>query len=75
VPGLGPVLAEIGQSVALTDPTRTDCPDWRQLSDAELDELLARWGDRLEASGLLIRLRGCSATDADKLVETSSTRV
>jgi hypothetical protein len=78
VPGLGPVLAEIGQRVAVTDPTRTDRPDWRQLSDAELDEQieqLVRWGDPLEASGLLIRLRGCSATEAHKLVETLSTRV
>ena len=78
VPGLGPVLAEIGQRVAVADPTRTDRPDWRQLSDAELDEQiehLVRWGDPLEASGLLIRLRGCSATEAHKLVETLSTRV
>jgi hypothetical protein len=78
VPGLGPVLAEIGQRVAVAEPTRTDRPDWRQLSDAELDEQiehLVRRGDPLEASGLLIRRRGCSATEAHKLVEMLSTRV
>jgi hypothetical protein len=78
VPGLGPVLAEIGQRVAVADPTRMDRPDWKQLSDAELDEQiehLVRWRDPLGASGLLIRLRGFSATDAHKLVEALSTRV
>jgi hypothetical protein len=78
VPGLGRVLAEIGQRVALAAPTRTDRPDWRQLSDAQLDEQIAqlvRWGDPLGASELLIRHRGCSATEAHKLVETLSTRV
>ena len=34
VPALGRVLAEIGQRVAVADPTRTDRPDWRELSGA-----------------------------------------
>jgi hypothetical protein len=62
----------------VADTTRTDRPDWRELSDAELDEqieLLVRWGDPLAASELLIRHRGCSATEAHKLVEELSTRV
>ena len=78
VPGLGRVLAEMGRRLAVADTTRTDRPDWRELSDAELDEqieLLVRWGDPLAASELLIRHRGCSATEAHKLVEELSTRV
>jgi hypothetical protein len=68
----------MGRRLAVADTTRTDRPDWRELNDAELDEqieLLVRWGDPLAASDLLIRHRGCSATEAHKLVEELSTRV
>jgi hypothetical protein len=78
VPGLGRVLAEMGQRLVVADTTRTDRPDWHQLSDAELDELieqLVRSGDSLQASGLLIRRRGCSATEAHVLVTALSSRV
>ena len=78
VPGLGRVLAEMGQRLVVAATTRTDRPEWRQLSDAELDELieqLVRCGDPLEASGLLKRLRGCSSTEAHVLVKELSTRV
>ncbi len=78
VPGLGRVLAEMGQRLVVADTTRTDRPDWRQLSDAELDELieqLVRSGDPLEAADLLIRRRGCSATEAHVLVTALSSRV
>ncbi len=77
VPGLGRVLAEIGRRVAVTDTTRTDRPNWHELSDGDLDELiehLVRCGDQLEA-GLLIRRRGCSSTEAHMLVTELSTRV
>jgi hypothetical protein len=76
-PGLRRVLAELGQRVAVADTTRTVRPDWRQLSDDELNEQieqLVRWGDTLEASDLLIKRRGCSATEAHKIVEDLSTR-
>jgi len=78
VPALGPVLAEIGRRVKVADPTRSDRPDWRDLNDAELDEQIAhlvRWGDSLEASGLLRRRCGCSATEAHMLLEDLATRV
>ena len=77
-PGLGRVLAELNSRVAVADTTRTDRPDWRQLTDAELDqqvEQLVRWGDPLGASELLMRRRGCSATEAHKLVGELSIRV
>ena len=78
VPGLGRVLDELGPYLKLADPTRTDRPLWYRLSEAELDELLAqlvRSGDRMEANDLLIRRRGCSATEAHKLVEDLNARV
>src|SRR5205823_1067858 len=71
VPGLGRVLDELSPHLQLADPTRTDRPRWDRLSEAELDELVAqlvRSGDSA-ASALLIRRRGCSATEAHKLVE------
>jgi hypothetical protein len=78
VPGLRRVLDELSPHLKLADPTRTDHPRWDRLSEAELDELLAqlvRSGDRIEASGLLIRRRGCSATEAHQLVEELDARV
>jgi hypothetical protein len=78
VPGLGRVLDELSPYIKLADPTRTDRPSWQQLSEAELDELLAqlvRSGDQLAASELLMRRRGCSATEAHDLVEELDTRV
>lgn len=71
-PPLQRVLDELGIHVALAEPARTDRPDWQQLSDAELDDLVAqmvRSGDRLEATQLLVRRRGCSTTEAHRLVE------
>src|SRR5262249_48196914 len=78
VPGLGRVLDELSPHLKLADPTGTDRPHWYRLSEAELDELLAqlvRSGDRLAASDLLIRRRGCSVTEAHKLVEELDARV
>jgi hypothetical protein len=78
VPGLGRVLDELSPYLKLADPTRTDRPSWHQLSEAELDALLAqliRSGDRMAANELLIRRRGCSATEAHKLVEELDERV
>jgi hypothetical protein len=78
VPGLGRVLDELGPYIKLADPTRTDRPLWYRLSEAELDDLLAqlvRSGDRIAARELLIRRRGCSPTEADKLVEELDARV
>jgi hypothetical protein len=65
------VLAEMSPRVTVTDTTRTDRPDWRRLSEAELDEqieLLVRCGDQWEAIGLLRRRRGCSTSEAFQLV-------
>src|SRR5262249_35046532 len=78
VPRLGRVLNELTPYSKLAGPTRTDRPHWYRLSEAELDELLAqlvRSGDRIAASDLLIRRRGCSATEAHKLVEELDARV
>jgi hypothetical protein len=78
VPGLARVLDELGPYVKLGDPTRTDRPQWYRLSEAELDDLLAqlvRSGDRLAAIDLLRRRRGCSATEAEKLVQELDARV
>ena len=62
----------------IDEPTRTDRAHWRQLSEAELDELVAqlvRSGENLEAGQLLIRRRGCSSTEAHKLVEEQANRI
>jgi hypothetical protein len=78
VPRLSRVLDELSRSVKVEEPTRTDRPHWLKLSDAELDELVAqlvRSGDDLEAGQLLIRRRGCSATEAHKLVEEQGRRI
>jgi hypothetical protein len=72
------VLEELSPHLELADPTRTDRPGWDRLSDAELDALLAqlvRCGDGMAASDLLIRCRGCSATEAHKRVEELEARV
>jgi hypothetical protein len=77
-PGLGRVLDELSRHLKLADPTRTDLPSWDRLSEGELDALVAqlvRSGDQIAASGLLIRCRGCSATEAHKLVMELDARV
>jgi hypothetical protein len=71
VPALDQVLAEVSQRAKVIGTTRTDRPDWRKLSEAELDEQveqLVRWGDELGASELLMRRRGYSSTEAHRLV-------
>ncbi len=78
VPGLGRVLDELSSYLKLTDPTRTDYPRWYQLSEAELDALVAklvRSGDPLEASRLLMCCRGWSATEAHKFLEELNAQV
>jgi len=77
-PGLDRVLARLRMHIELAEPTRTDRPNWLQLSDAELAELIAqlvRSGDPIAATQLLIHRRGCSATEAHKLVEELDTKV
>jgi hypothetical protein len=77
VPALGQVLAEMSERVTVTDTTRTDRPDWRRLSEAELDEQiehLVRWGDEGGAIVLLMRRRGYSSTEAHKFVAELATR-
>jgi hypothetical protein len=64
--------------VKIAAPTRTDRPEWHELSDAEQDEQIAhliRSGDRLEAQRLLTRLRRCSATEAHRLIESLDAKV
>jgi hypothetical protein len=78
VPGLARVFHELSPYLKLADPTRTDRPNWHRLSEAELDALVAqlvRSGDQLEAGRLLMSCRGCSATEAHKLVEQLNTRL
>jgi hypothetical protein len=78
VPPLTRVLDELSQRVKVDEPTRTDRPDWCQLSEAELDELVAqlvRSGDNLAAAQLLIRRRGSSPTEAHKFVEEQASRI
>ena len=78
VPPLTRVLDELSRHVKVHQPTRRDRGDWCKLSEAELDELvaqLARSGDDLKAAQLLIRRRGCSATEAHKLVQEQASRI
>jgi hypothetical protein len=78
MPPLARVLDTLSQRVELAAPTRTDRADWRRMSEAELEELIAqlvRSGDDLEASSLLIRRRGYSATEAHKFVEEQASRI
>lgn len=78
VPSLARVLDELSHHVEVAEPTRLDRPDWNKLSDAELDELVARLvrsGETLDASQLLMRRRGYSATEAHKFLEELGTRI
>ncbi len=78
VPPLTRVLDELSRRVEVDEPTRTDRAAWHQLSGTELDELVAqlvRSGDDLAASQLLMRRRGCSATEAHKLAEVQASRI
>ena len=78
VPPLTRVLEELSRHVTVDEPTRTDRGDWIKLSEAELDELVAqlvRSGDDIEASQLLIRRRGYSATEAHRFVEEQAGRI
>jgi hypothetical protein len=71
VPALDRVLAELRDRVHVTEPTRTDRGNCYELSDADLDALIAqlvRSGDDMAATELLIRRRNCSATEAHKRV-------
>lgn len=71
VPALDQVLAAMSPRVTVTDTTRTERPNWRKLSEAELDEQiehLVRWGDQMGAGELLMTRRGCSSTEAHKVV-------
>lgn len=78
VPRLSRVLDELSQRVKVAEPTRTDRAAWTHLSEAELDDLVAQLvqsGDDMAASQLLIRRRGCSPTEAHKLVEEQASRI
>jgi hypothetical protein len=78
VPPLTRVLDELSRRVKVDEPTRTDHAYWLQLSEAELNELVAqliRSGDDLAATQLLIRRRGCSATEAHKVVVEQASRI
>jgi hypothetical protein len=78
VPPLTRVLDELSRRVKVDEPTRTDRAHWRELSEAELDELVAqlvRSGDDWEAAQLLKRRRGCSATEAHQFVEEQASRI
>jgi hypothetical protein len=78
VPPLTRVLEELSLRVEVDEPTRTDRAHWLKLSEAELDELVAhlvRSGDDLAASQLLMRRRGCSATEAHMLIEEQASRI
>jgi hypothetical protein len=78
VPTLDQVLSELRPRVTVTDTTRTERPNWRKLSEAELNEqveLLVRWGDQQGACELLMGRRGYSATEAHKFVTELATRI
>jgi len=78
VPPLARVLDELNRHVKVDEPTRTDRAHWLKLSEAELDELVAqlvRSGDDLDATELLKRRRGLSATEAHKFVEEQASRI
>jgi hypothetical protein len=77
VPSLAKVLDVLRPRVQVTDTTHTDRPNWRKLSDAEVQEVVTdhvRWGDPVPASELLV-YRGLSATEAHRLVEATQARV
>jgi AmiR/NasT family two-component response regulator len=72
------VLDELRQRIEVSEPTRTDRANCYQLGDDELDELIAqliRSGDNTEAIELLVRRRGCSTTEAHKLVKEQATQI
>lgn len=78
VPPLSRVLDELSRRVKVGEPTRSDRGDWLQLSEAELDDLVAqliRLGDDLDAAQLLKRRRGFSATEAHQFVEEQARRI
>jgi hypothetical protein len=78
VPSLTRVLDELRHRVKVDDPTRTDRGNWRDLSETELDELvaqLARSGDDLVAVQLLIRRHGYSHVEAQKCVDEQASRI
>lgn len=78
VPSLTRVLEELGQRVKVQDATRTDRGDWSDLSETELDELvaqLARSGDDLVAVQLLTRRRGYSHAEAQRYVDEQASRI
>jgi hypothetical protein len=78
VPPLDRVLDELRQRIEVSEPTRTDRANCYQLGDDELDELIAqliRSGDNTEAIELLVRRRGCSTTEAHKLVKEQATQI
>ncbi len=77
-PPLTRVLDELSRHVRVDEPTRTDRAHWLQLSEDELDELVAqlvRSGDEFAAVALLIRRRGCSSTEAHNFVEEQANRI
>jgi hypothetical protein len=78
VPPLDQVLAELSPHVEVAAATRRDRPNWFDLSDAELDELVAqlvRSGDQMEAGSLLVHRGRCSTTEAHRLVKELETRI
>jgi hypothetical protein len=78
VPPLTRVLDELSRHVKVNEPTRMDRADWRELSEAELDELvgqLVQSGDDVVAAQLLIRRRGCSPTEAHQVVRQQASRI
>ena len=77
-PSLRKVLQDLSRYVQRAEPTRYERGDWRQLSEAELDEQilqLVQSGDRIEAMQILVRRRGLSTTDAHRFVEELAGRV
>jgi hypothetical protein len=70
-PSLSRVLAELTPWVKVGEPTRRDEQDWRELSDAEVSDLVLRLvkaGDRMSANDLLMRRRGLNVTQATEFV-------
>ena len=78
VPSLTRVLDELSQWVKVDDPTHADRGNWRDLSESDLDELvaqLARSGDDLVAAQLLIRRYGYSHAEAHKYVDEKASTI
>jgi hypothetical protein len=71
-PSLSHVLSELAGMVATGESTQTQAPDWRQLSDAELDDRIVQLvtaGNKIAAVELLRRRGGLSTTDARRFVD------